>query len=164
MKSEIGVKFRTPYNYGPRNQKRNALDTGSESHVQQSAKSECDINFIMKKYQNTGVLPQLIKKEPQYGDFSDVSTYKESLELVMFSQEQFAALPAQVRKRFQNDPAEFLAWTSDASNLEEMASMGLLKPDAMERVQEQKEKAAEKAARQAAAKPKKGGDDPGASA
>jgi len=108
---------------------------GDLTRTKQADAAACDINNIMKKYEKTGVLPDLIKKNPRYGDFSDVPTYQDSLHLVHFSQEQFASLSAKVRRRFHNDPVEFLAFTQDASNAEEMAKLGLMSKDAVERVQ-----------------------------
>lgn len=91
----------------------------------QEFKDECDINSILKKYTKTGLLPHLVKSEPKYGDFSSALSYKESLELVLFAQEQFAALPAETRARFQNDPVQFLAFAEDPKNGAELIKMGL---------------------------------------
>ena len=43
----------------------------------------------------------------------------------MLAQEQFAALDAAVRSRFDNDPAKFLEFTADPANADEMVKMGL---------------------------------------
>lgn len=120
------------YNPGPR---RGAIDFGEEvTRTQQHMAADCDINNILNKYKRTGVLPTLIKKEPRFGDFADSPTYQESLELVMFSREQFEALPSAVRKRFRNEPAEFLAFASNPANSKEMAEMGLLTEEAKARI------------------------------
>ena len=86
---------------------------------------ECDIKNIMTRFEKTGVLPELIKKNPVYGDFAEAPTYQESLNTVLHAQEQFSALPSKVRARFGNDPQEFLTFASDASNAEEMVKLGL---------------------------------------
>lgn len=101
------------------------LSFKDKSLAHQSFMDECDINNIMKKYAQTGELPGLIKAQPQYGDFSDMETYQESLNKVILAQEQFAALPARVRERFQNDPAKFLQFATDPKNGKEMVSLGL---------------------------------------
>lgn len=95
------------------------------TRTQQQFKAECDINNIMAKYKKTGVLPSLIKADPRYGDFSDVLDYQESLNIVMHANDQFAALSAKVRRRFDNDPAKFLEFTADPKNAEEMIDLGL---------------------------------------
>lgn len=119
---------------------------GAQRRTKSEFKEECDINNIMKKFNQTGQLPGMIQKNPQYGDFSDPITYQDALNTVIHAQEQFAGLPAHVRARFANDPQLFLKFATDASNAKEMASLGLMKPEAVERVK------SEKAARKAAAK------------
>lgn len=105
------------------------------SLTKQSFLKDSDINNVMAKYQATGQLPELIKENPKFGDFSEMLEYQESMNLVALANEQFAALPAKVRKRFGNDPAEFLAFAEDPKNGREMVSLGL----ATERPQEPKE-------------------------
>lgn len=83
-----------------------------------------DINNIMKKYRATGLLPQLVR-EPFYGDFTNIPDYQESLNIVIRGQEAFAKLPSDLRTRFDNDPAKFLAFASDPKNLDEMVKLGL---------------------------------------
>lgn len=94
------------------------------TRTKQSARDECDINFIMKRFQKTGILPST-DRQAMYGDFSDVKDFRESLEIVHFAQEQFASLPSAVRKRFGNDPAAFLEFVHDPKNGEEMVKLGL---------------------------------------
>lgn len=125
------VKFRTRFD-------RNRVVTTVEgpSKTKQSERDACDINQIMKRFERTGILPEMIRKEPHYGDFSDPVTYQEALNLVIHTGEQFAALPAKIRARFENDPEQFLAFCSDAKNADEMADMGLMKPESVARVRD----------------------------
>lgn len=97
------------------------------SRTKQAFKDECDINNILAKYNKTGLLPDMIKANPQYGDFSDVPDYQTSLNIVAKVQEQFENLPAKVRDRFKNDPSQFLEFVNNKENLPEMEKMGLLK-------------------------------------
>lgn len=91
----------------------------------QSAKDECDINVILKKYAKTGVLPDMIKSNPQYGDFSNLESYQSSMEIVLKAQEQFQSLSAKIRQRFNNDAGEFLEFATNPSNATEMIKLGL---------------------------------------
>lgn len=106
--------------------------TGEElevlTHVKQSAKDECDINRIMARFEATGQLPEMIAREPRYGDFSDVPSFQASLEIVAKAEEQFAALPAAVRDRFGHDPAKMLEFCADKRNADEMVRLGLALP------------------------------------
>jgi len=98
---------------------------GGQTATKQSFKDECDINSIMRKYRTTGVLPAVVKSNPQYGDFSDVPSFQAAIALVSKAEEQFNMLSAHVRKEFDYDPAKFLAFATDPANAERMVSMGL---------------------------------------
>lgn len=100
----------------------------SEPVTQQHFRDECDINLMMKRYQRTGILPG----DPgralvgSYGDFSEVPEYREALEIIRRAESQFQALPAMVRDRFKNDPAQLLAFVQDKGNREEAIKLGLI--------------------------------------
>jgi len=96
-----------------------------KGRTKQSMKDECDINKITARYERTGALPDMIREDPQYGDFSDVPSFQEALHLVSLAETQFGALDARVRARFENDPAQFLAFATDPANLGEMVKLGL---------------------------------------
>lgn len=99
-----------------------------QGRTKQSEMAACDINNIMKHYAATGQLPDLIKRNPQYGDFSSVPSYQESLHIVAHAEEQFAALDAKVRARFNNQPSEMLDFMSRKENIPEAIALGLAIP------------------------------------
>lgn len=108
------------------NRVKATIDCSDEpSRTLQSDAESSDINNILKRYEKTGMLPELIKENPQYGDFSEVPDYQTALEIVTKSHEQFAALDGRVRAQFKNDPAEFLAFATNPDNMEQMVNMGL---------------------------------------
>jgi len=119
------LKIRTRYSERIAVKQQNKLP----SRTKQSFKSECDINNIMRKFEKTGILPDLIKQNPRYGDFSEVPDYLAALNTVQKAHEQFESLSAKVRERFANSPERFLAFVTDKSNAAEMRSLGLLKPE-----------------------------------
>ena len=89
-------------------------------------KDDCDINRIMLKYQKTGVLDHAKTYQGQYSDFSQVTgDYQEHMNAVIQANEMFMSLPSSVRKQFDNDPGEFLAFVDDPNNADEMVSLGL---------------------------------------
>lgn len=96
--------------------------------TKQSDKDSCDINLILKRYESTGILPDLIRAEPRYGDFSDVPSYQEACDIVERANTQFEALEARVRDRFNNDPRQMLAFCANPANKAEMVAMGLALP------------------------------------
>lgn len=115
------LPFSTRYNH----HSSPGLTCPEPSLTKQTFMEECDINNIMKRFENTGILPDLIKENPQYGDFSDPMDYQSALNTVLLAQEQFDALSSIVRERFNNDPQTFLEFTSNPDNSEELVKMGL---------------------------------------
>lgn len=121
------IPFRTAY--GKRNQVAvsfldedgNPLPTPTQQHL----KAECDINNILRQYDKTGLITHVNNATAQYGDFTEVNEYQESLNRVIAAQDAFAALPSDVRKRFANDPGEFFEFATDPSNFDAMVDMGL---------------------------------------
>lgn len=100
---------------------------GTISMAKQSFKHEADINNIVKQYLKTGVLPEG-SRQPTYGDFSSGDDYAECLIKIQNAQDDFDALPSDLRERFENDPENFLSFMSDENNREEAEKMGLIPP------------------------------------
>jgi len=86
------------------------LDNFDEGATHQSFKDECDINNIIKKYKRTGVLTHVTSAVGQYGDYSSVPDFHEAMNIVARAQQEFELLPAALRKRFANDPAQFFGF------------------------------------------------------
>lgn len=101
------------------------LDT-SDCFVQQHDADDCDINRIMDRYVRDGVIDHVKQYGGQYGDFTNVPDFAGALRVVEEAEECFAALPAKVRAKFDNDPGAFLDFVSDPENRSEMAMLGLL--------------------------------------
>ena len=117
---------------------------GDKGVTKQSDLKDTDINSIMKRFERTGQLPDMIVKTPRYGDFSEVPTYQEALEIVTLANDQFLNLDVDVRNRFDNDPAKFLGFASDPKNMDELETMGLLKPEIVQaRIEARKQANAE---------------------
>lgn len=102
-------------------------DDFGPSLAQQAFKDEVDINSILKKYKITGRMPVSVNL-PSYGDFSGVSDYRSAAEAMRRASNAFMELPAEVRKRFSNDPQEFLDFSSNPDNVGELRKMGLAVP------------------------------------
>lgn len=103
------------------------INTGS-SMAQQQYKDECDINNIMNKYNTTGQFTHLTSKTGHFADFTQITDYREMLETVQYANDAFASLPADVRARFGNDPAQLLNFVQDEKNYDEGVKLGLVQP------------------------------------
>lgn len=97
------------------------------SVTQQHFKDECDIDRILKKYQATGFLVDPLKprRQPLFGDFSNISSFQEMQNAVAQAYEVFDALPSQIRDRFGNSPQKLMDWLSDPDNAQEAFELGL---------------------------------------
>ena len=116
------MKFQTAYSKSL-NPEIKFPETG---RTKQSEKDACDINLIMAKYVKTGHIEHQRNYAPEY-DFATSMDFHQALNLVTNANELFEALPAGTRKKFYNDPAQFLDFVQDENNLDEMIEMGLAK-------------------------------------
>lgn len=76
----------------------------------QSFKDDADINCIIARYENTGVLvdPTVpVSRTPNFGDFSDLPTYQEAQNVIIAAKNAFGNLSSKIRERFNNDPAAY---------------------------------------------------------
>ena len=118
--------LRTPYNYD-----LNAASNESGLHcedatlTQQHFKDECDINNILRQFNITGLLPES-PLSPRYGDFTGISDYHTALNQVIAAENEFMALPAQIRSRFDNDPAKLIEFLENSNNKDEAIKLGLV--------------------------------------
>nr|QJB20280.1 MAG: internal scaffolding protein [Microvirus sp.] len=117
--------IRSPYNYDRDSaSSESGLLCEDVSLTVQSERDDCDINVIMERFGHGVPLPESLRV-PTYGDFTGVSDYRSALDLISEADESFMQLPADVRSRFQNDPARFVDFCSDPSNLDELRKLGL---------------------------------------
>lgn len=126
------MKIRKPY--GAR--ERVAFECQGLSLTKQVFKDECDVNRIMKRFEKTGLVEHLNRHQGDYGDFVNAPDYHSALNAVRLADDMFMSLPAKLRQRFSNDPAEFLAFVDDPENADELIDLGLAKARAQGRSSE----------------------------
>ena len=71
--------------------------------------------LFRSKYQTTGLVVNLNKQEPQYGEFPKVVDYKESLDAIRNVESEFAALDSHTRKKYDNDVMKFVEAVENGS-------------------------------------------------
>lgn len=144
--SKNAVFLRTPYNYDKdAASNESGLHCEDASLAQQHYKEECDINTILQKFNISGILPEQ-PLSPRYGDFTGIGDYHTALNRVIAAQDEFDGLPAQIRARFDNDPAKLIEFLENSENRPEAEQLGLVETAAAEVVEAAKttpEKAAE---------------------
>lgn len=99
---------------------------GSKYKTKQSFKEQCDINRIMRKYNDTGMLDHLSKHQLDYtGLFTVPKDAQDAMERVAVAREAFERLPSHVRAKFQNDPGKFYNYATDEANYDGLVQLGL---------------------------------------
>lgn len=129
------MKFRTRFDGDLRKARPVIACTLEERRTKSEFLEECDINRIVAKYKKTGVLPESARAAAaQYGDFSQTPDFMEMQHKIIAANELFAALPAAVRRQFDNDPGQFIAASETEEGRQLMVKLGLgeeagVKPD-----------------------------------
>lgn len=99
------------------------------SLTRQEFAEECDINVLMSKYEASGILPSHMNKGiPQYIDVSEVPDLAQAFHAIETATNAFMALPASVRREFDNDPVKFVDFAQDSRNIDRMRELGLAPP------------------------------------
>lgn len=94
----------------------------------QSFKDECDINTIMGKWRETGFVDHVQLSTPVYGDFATALDYQQAMDSIIAAGDLFDSLPARIRDRVGNDPAQLIAFIEDETNSDECVELGLKLP------------------------------------
>jgi len=120
--------LRTPYNYDvDLASDECALTCEDPSLTQQHQKQDADINTIVARFGLTGELP-FADRQPRYGDFTAVTDYHSAMNAVAEAKEDFMSLPADLRARFNNDPAALIDFLAVDANRDEAIKLGLVNP------------------------------------
>lgn len=98
---------------------------GDPGKTQQHFRDDANINILIKRFLKGKAFP-MPDGMGLYGDFSNVPDYQTAQMLLLNAQSQFDALPSSIRNRFNNKPAELVAWVADPDNLDEARDLGLL--------------------------------------
>lgn len=122
------VFVRSAYNYDmDEATNETALGDFDKSKTRQEFKDEADINNIVRRFGLTGELPKNVRM-PTYGDFTGLADFHQAMNAVVAAEESFDRMPADVRARFHNNPAEFVDFCSDEKNADEAKKLGLVHP------------------------------------
>ncbi len=91
----------------------------TDGRTKQSFRDETDINKILKRAQAAGTMSHLQKYSGVYGDFADFDFLEANIKLT-HGREVFDALPSELRKEFNQSPAQFFEYVNDPKNAEEL--------------------------------------------
>jgi phage internal scaffolding protein len=122
------VFIRTQHNYDHNAaSNESGLACQEPTRAQQHHKEECDINVIVKRFGITGKMP-INQSEARYGDFTDAEDYHTALNKIIAAEDDFMALPADIRTQFDNNPANLIGFLNNPQNKTEAEKLGLIKP------------------------------------
>lgn len=91
----------------------------------QSDFDETLINNIIRRHNAGELILNVQKGAAEYGDFSELNEFQESLNFVIQAEKSFSEIPSEIRKQFQNDPGTFYEFVTNPANGEALVEMGL---------------------------------------
>lgn len=98
------------------------------SMTRQEFKDSCDLGLTLKRFSNSqeDLDAMLQNKVPlRFEDVTQIPDYRQALDTIIAAKAKFMALPADVRRRFNNDPADFVDFCTNPDNLDELRKLGL---------------------------------------
>jgi phage internal scaffolding protein len=123
------LKFKSLYNR-PDAGKSTELDYSTQVTVQHQ-KEACDAKNIVARH-------KIVKGFDIFDNYRDATVSNEVIDLtslpsdfvqaqnqINYAQQQFEALPAKVRKNFNNNSREFLSFVQNPENIDELIRLGL---------------------------------------
>lgn len=125
-------RFNWRHQYDTNRDEREALactvqDFG-ESLTQQHFAEDADINVLAERFGlNRGPMPTVPIDPRFYGDLSDVPDLRTILDIANDAKNRFMALPADLRARFDNEPAKLWQFVNDPVNRAASIELGLLR-------------------------------------
>ena len=93
--------------------------------TRQSEKDSCDINLIVAKARETGFVGHVNRATGHFGVHTGID-FREAMQAIGEAYDAFGELPAEVRRRFDNDPATLIDFIDNPDNLEEAVELGLM--------------------------------------
>lgn len=118
------VEFRHAYD-GMRTADSDITCPEEEGRTKQEFKDECDVNRIVRQYAS-GAVSMPVDNPGAFGDVSDVGDFLSAQLLIKNAERAFASLKSEIRDRFANDPARYLAFMGDVKNFDEAVKLGLV--------------------------------------
>lgn len=107
--------------------RRVKMTTQGPSLTRQEFTEECDINVILRRHRSPEALAAQVRGNPIYGDFTNLPSYQEAMNITALADQQWSQLPSEVRDRF-GTIERYLEFTSDPkNNLEEGIKYGFWK-------------------------------------
>ena len=118
--------IRSPYGHDRRPVKLKMLP--GEGRTEQQHVDACNINNILKRYKQTGVLQHITDVKKRFADVTG-EDFHHYMTIVAEAETLFEEQPSEIRNRFKNDPGAFLDFVHDPENAKELVEMNLALPE-----------------------------------
>lgn len=104
---------------------RPTLDCKGETMTEQHHKESCDMQHILKKFRNTGVLDHVAQHQGSYMNLPDAPTFHEAQNMIAEAKSVFESVPAHIRQDFDNDASKFVDFMQNNDNIDTIKAYGL---------------------------------------
>ncbi len=101
--------------YYMQNQKDRKIKYTRHGRTKQSFKDACDINKLLEKAAKQGGLSHIEKHGAKYADYAAIDWENLPLQLAR-GQQVFNELPAELKREFDQNPADFYEYVTDPQN------------------------------------------------
>lgn len=105
--------------------KKAVIDCSEDEIItEQSHRDEVDINNIVKRHGIDLLQKVNALQQPQW-DEDPLNDFQEAMQIVTKAQSTFDQLPSDIRRQFNNSPAEFVDFVQNPNNIDAIVEMGL---------------------------------------
>ena len=94
----------------------------NDGRTKQAFKDSTDVNRLLDKHAKAGTLSALAKTQGQYGDFADFD-FHEAQNALARGKAIFDELPREVKREFNQSPADFFAFVNDPENADRLPEL-----------------------------------------
>ena len=108
----------------PRETLRLETVNNEATRTKQSLIENADINKIIRKHGLTHVITAARDVEVLYGQVTS-RDLQEAMDMHNAAEEAFLKVPSDIRKKFGNDPGEFIDFATNPDNIDQMRQWGL---------------------------------------
>lgn len=109
----------------PNGTKRVYTENNEPSKTDQSFAEKVNVNNIMATYIKTGQIKHLRRNQGVYADLTQIGDLSSAIQQVEKANQGFLALPSDIRKKFENDPAKMIHFIQDPKNFDECVELGI---------------------------------------
>ncbi len=109
-----------------RGKKRFQTDNFGESQTIQSDNHNADINKIMERFKQTGIIDSLDAGELMFKDVSEFTDLADALNQAKIAEVEFMKLPSKVREIFDHDVAVWLDSAHDEEKRDALVAAGFI--------------------------------------